>query len=225
VDGSKVVIKGNQDGLIVTLQGQATWQEAERDLLEHIAKQGEFFKGAHIALQVGGQTLDREDIRKLQDKLAQHDVKLSSLLGTTPETIRAARRMELDTPAEDELEDGELAPIENTEHGTTGTLIKGTLRSGRVIKHVGHVVVIGDVNPGSQIIAGGDVIIWGRLRGTVHAGAQGDTEAMVCALDMRPTQLRIANLVAIGSNDKKRRPNPEVAFIVDDQIVAEEWGK
>jgi septum site-determining protein MinC len=86
------------------------------------------------------------------------------------------------------------------------------------------VVVIGDVNPGAQIIAGGDVLVWGRLRGTVHAGALGDEKSLVCALDLRPMQLRIANIVAVGSDGGKSRPHPEIAFVSDGQIVAEEWG-
>ncbi|MGF1503913.1 MAG: septum site-determining protein MinC [Chloroflexi bacterium] len=226
---TQVLIKGLREGLLVTVNGSDTWQEIEAALVAHIEKQGDFFRGAQIALQVGDHILDREDIRKLQEKLAKHDVRLSALLGTSPDTIRAARRMELDTdmPETGEqplTEDGELPPIDNNEYGSSGVLVKGTLRSGKVIRHMGHVVVIGDVNPGSQIIAGGDVLVWGKLRGTVHAGAQGDTEAMVCALDMRPTQLRIANFVAIGQNDRNARPSPEIAFVRDDQIVAEEWG-
>ena len=111
------------------------------------------------------------------------DPTLWAVLGQSPETIRSARRNDLETelpvpasaPAEaslglDEASDGELPPIDSNEYGMSAVLLKNTLRSGRVIRHVGHVIVIGDVNPGAQIIAGGDVIIWGRLRGTVHAG-------------------------------------------------------
>ena len=53
----------------------------------------------------------------------------------------------------------------------------------------------------------------------------GDDEAVVCALDMRPTQLRIANYVAIAEDSGKSRPNPEIAFVKDGQIAAEEWGR
>ncbi|GAB4472484.1 MAG: septum site-determining protein MinC [Anaerolineae bacterium] len=223
-----ISFKGIRDGLLVTV-GEGPWEEVEQALLKAIQQQQAFFRGAQLALQVGDRTLDRDEIRKLRDKLAEHDVRLSTLLGTSADTIRAARRSDLETelpePVSDrELEDGELPPIDSDEHGIPGVLVKNTLRSGRVIRHTGHVVVIGDVNPGAQIIAGGDVLVWGRLRGTVHAGAAGDTGAVVCALDMRPQQLRIANHVAIGSTDNKPRPSPEIAFVVDGQIVAKEWG-
>src|SRR5262249_37222414 len=158
----------------------------------------------------------------------EHDVTLWAVLGQSPETIRSARRMDLETdlvtPVEEADQppaDTELPPIDSNEYGSSAVLLKNTLRSGRVIRHVGHVIVIGDVNAGAQIIAGGDVLIWGRLRGTVHAGANGDPDALVCALDMRPQQLRIANLVAISPQENQARPHPEIAFVREGQIVAE----
>jgi septum site-determining protein MinC len=87
------------------------------------------------------------------------------------------------------------------------------------------VVVLGDVNPGAEVIAGGDVIVWGHLRGIVHAGAMGDPERCVCALDLSPTQLRIGSHIARPPDEKRRRKEsrPERAFIIDDQIIAECW--
>jgi septum site-determining protein MinC len=87
----------------------------------------------------------------------------------------------------------------------------------------GHVVVYGDVNAGAAIVAGGDVIVWGRLRGTVHAGAYGDENVVVCALDMVPMQLRIAGFITTSPDEKRHKPRPEVALIRDDQIVVEAW--
>jgi septum site-determining protein MinC len=82
--------------------------------------------------------------------------------------------------------------------------------------------VIGDVNPGAEIIAGGNIVIWGRLRGTVHAGAQGDEDAIVCALDLSPTQLRIADQISI-TPPQRRRPKPEIARLEDGKVIAEPW--
>ena len=228
-----ISIKGIREGLLVTA-GDGPWAEIEAALIQTIQTQRDFFRGARLALQVGDRSLDKDEIRKLRDKLAEHDATLWAVLGQSPETIRSARRNDLETelsaPAETSLEvsettsDGELPPIDTNEYGMSAVLLKNTLRSGRVIRHVGHVIIIGDVNPGAQIVAGGDVIIWGRLRGTVHAGANGDTNAMVCALDLRPQQLRIANLVAISPPENQPRPRPEIAFVRDGQIMAEEWG-
>lgn len=236
MDQSAVVsIKGIREGLLATA-GDGDWSDVQAALLDTIQTQREFFRGARLALQVGDRPLDKDDIRKLRDKLAEHDVTLWAVLGQSPETIRSARRNDLETELSSGADagidlgsevasgDGELPPIDSNEYGMSAVLLKNTLRSGKVVRHVGHVIIIGDVNPGAQIIAGGDVLIWGRLRGTVHAGASGDSGAMVCALDMRPQQLRIANLVAISPPDNKARPHPEIAFVRDGQIVAEEWG-
>lgn len=227
---SVISIKGIRDGLLVALDDRAAWAEVERALLNVIETRSDFFRGARIALQVGDRVLDREDIRKLSARLAEHDIRLAAILGRSAETIRSARRLEIDTElpegatAPDAGREVDLPPIDTQEHGSEGVLVRNTLRSGRMVRHAGHVVVIGDVNPGAEIVAGGDVVVWGRLRGTVHAGANGDVNAIVCALDMRPMQLRIAHYVAIASDDGKPRPRPEIAWVKDGQIVAEEWG-
>ena len=100
--------------------------------------------------------------------------------------------------------------------------VKGPLRSGVKIQYDGDVVVMGDVNPGAEIVAGGSVIIWGRLRGVVHAGAQGNEKAVVCALELAPTQLRIAGGIAV-SPKKQGKKQPEVAHLKDGQLVAVPW--
>jgi septum site-determining protein MinC len=101
-------------------------------------------------------------------------------------------------------------------------MVKRTLRSGFVLEFAGSIVVIGDVNPGAQIIAGGNVFVWGRLRGVVHAGAEGDEEAVVCALDLSPTQLRIAGQIAI-TPQRRGKSQPEIARLKDGRVVAEPW--
>ena len=91
---------------------------------------------------------------------------------------------------------------------------------------MGHVVIIGDVNPGGEVVAGGDVVVWGRLRGLVHAGATGNPEAWVCALQLAPMQLRIADLFSRApdaASERKRHALPEVARIRDGKIVVEAW--
>jgi septum site-determining protein MinC len=95
---------------------------------------------------------------------------------------------------------------------------RGTLRGGQVLQHVGNIVVIGDVNPGASLVAGGDVVVLGALLGTAHAGAQGDASARVIAVKLMPTQLRIATSIAV--DDTGRRPlEPEVAYVESQRIV------
>lgn len=96
--------------------------------------------------------------------------------------------------------------------------LETTLRSGVEIRHPGTVIVLGDVNPGSSIIADGDIIVWGRLRGFVHAGARGKRECLIMALQMEPTQLRIADSVARSPENPPAQFSPEVAYVTDEGI-------
>jgi septum site-determining protein MinC len=98
---------------------------------------------------------------------------------------------------------------------------RATLRSGDHLKARHHVLLIGDVNPGAQISAGGNVLVWGRLRGCAHAGIQGDLNARITALQLRPLQLRIADLVARGPEEKPQPGLAEEARIVDGEIAIE----
>ncbi|MBV9409800.1 MAG: hypothetical protein JO164_13310 [Candidatus Eremiobacteraeota bacterium] len=95
---------------------------------------------------------------------------------------------------------------------------RGTLRGGQALHNLGNLVVIGDVNPGAELVASGDILVFGALRGVAHAGAQGDRAACVVALDLNPTQLRIATAIASGEPVGTAR-GPEHASIVDDRIV------
>ena len=94
---------------------------------------------------------------------------------------------------------------------------RGTLRGGQALHNLGNVVVIGDVNPGAELVASGDIVVFGALRGVAHAGAQGDRSARVIALELVPTQLRIATVIASGAGASGH--GPEHASIVDDRIV------
>lgn len=93
-----------------------------------------------------------------------------------------------------------------------------TVRSGIEIRHPGTIVIMGDVNPGGEIIAAGDIIIWGRLRGIAHAGNRGNENCLIMALHMNPTQLRIAHYVARAPEQPLFPPEPEVAYVVPNGI-------
>ena len=90
------------------------------------------------------------------------------------------------------------------------------------MQQLGTIVVVGDVNPGAELVATGDIVVMGALRGTAHAGAQGDVTARVIALELSPTQLRIATLIAAGDDSKPRAVRargPEVALVENGRIA------
>jgi septum site-determining protein MinC len=94
-----------------------------------------------------------------------------------------------------------------------------TLRGGQTLHQTGNIVIVGDVNPGAELVATGDIVVFGRLAGIAHAGAQGDDRARIYALDLAATQLRIATYIAADHAPKRgRTPVAEVAFARDGQI-------
>lgn len=96
--------------------------------------------------------------------------------------------------------------------------IQTTVRSGMEIRHPGTIVVLGDVNPGSTLIADGDVLVWGILRGVVQAGAAGNERCLILALRMEPTQIRIANFVARPPDTPPAQYQPEIAYVASEGI-------
>lgn len=223
----EVQIKGIREGLLVSI-GDGDWLEAEQALYAEIGRQGDFLKGAKLILDVEEHDINAAAMGRLRDQLVDQGLSLWGVLSRSPLTEQSAQAMGLATrihesepePELDEVEVQEEEPA--VESDAEAVLLRKTLRSGFRLAHAGHVTVIGDVNPGAEIVAGGNIVVWGRLRGLVHAGAEGDESAVVCALDLAPTQLRIAGHISIPPAERGQ-PRPEVALVRDGSVVAEEW--
>jgi len=104
-------------------------------------------------------------------------------------------------------------------------VIRHTLRSGQREEFLeGHLVVLGDVNPGAEIVASKDIIVLGSLRGMAHAGASGDLSAVIIALNLIPTQLRIGNTVSrFPSEEKQYERGMEIARVEGEAVIVEEY--
>jgi septum site-determining protein MinC len=216
-----VQIKGVQDGLLISL-ADGEWEEQLDALMTYIHEREGFFKGAKVAVDVGSQVLHAAEVGTLRDKLSDEGVVLWAIVGQSGVTAKNASVMGLETRLNSPKTEKQVKPLDTSLIGEPAVLVHRTLRSGFKISHPGHVIVIGDVNPGAEIIAGGNVVVWGKLRGLVHAGAEGDQNAIVCALGLMPTQLRIAEQIAIQPQ-RRGKPQPEVARIDNGQVIAEPW--
>jgi septum site-determining protein MinC len=159
---------------------------------------------AALSLATGSWRLDAHTLRAVAERMAAYGVNLAGLAGQDPRTRAAAAALGLPTTAP--LAESLQAPTPAAEQGVT--VHQGTLRAGDHLEAAGSLLVLGDVNPGARVSAGGDVRVWGRLRGTAHAGCQGDRSARIVALQLRPLQLRIADAVARGPEDQ---PPPGLA--------------
>lgn len=220
---SSVAIKGTKDGLLVTL-GEGELSDLLTELAEHLRRTASFFKGGQVSLQVGWRELTTEELEKIKGLLSQGGVSLRGVFSAAAGTRAAARALGLQAGIESPAEKGIPRESGSDRSLRPGICVQCTLRSGQIVKHHGHIVIIGDVNPGAEVVAGGNIVIWGRLRGMVHAGAMGDDEAMVCALSLTPIQLRIGNHIARPPDEKRKTSAiPEVARVRDGKIVVEPW--
>ncbi len=217
-----IAIKGHKDGLLISLSPTENWQSVADQLASRIDDRADFFAGAAITVELGARPVPKYELSSLKALLERRGLSLSLVLSDSATTRESALALDLKTDANirtKATEKQETLPVDPEETGTRGVLLRRTLRSGRTVHSEGHVVVFGDVNPGAQVIAAGDIIVWGKLRGTAHAGADGDESAIVCALDMSPSQLRIAGYIATSPADKRKHVEPETALIRDNQIV------
>ncbi len=226
-----ITLKGIKEGLLVTITPDGRWSDVTGRLMALIDAQGGFFRGAQVTLSLGPRNVRRHELANVQKQLEKRGVTLAAILSDNDTTRNAASRLALKTV----LQGADLAapamdavplkppPIDPEERGSPGVLINRTLRNGRTVHSEGHVVVLGDVNAGAVVVAGGDIIVWGRCRGVVHAGANGDESAVVCALYLAPTQLRIAGYITISPEDKRRKPRPEKAQVRNGRIEAVAW--
>ncbi|AUC61908.1 septum site-determining protein MinC [Cyanobacterium sp. HL-69] len=168
-------------------------------------------------LDSGDKLLDTRQIRELDEILEQNQLKLDLVIAQRRQTAVAAASAGYSVKQNPSISLF-VKPKENPQQNLAEPLyLKTNLRSGVQISHHSTVIILGDVNPGATIIAGGDVYVWGTLKGIAHAGARGNRECLIMSLKMNPTQLRIADLVA-RAPDNTPDSVAEVAYIGDGGI-------
>ena len=173
-------------------------------------------------LDADDRPLTLPELRAIQRRLAEAGLELQQVEALEPLTLVPAVALGLvgalrEPPAAaDQLRGiGEGRPADPA----ALSIHRGTLRSGDHLQVEGALLVLGDVNPGARVSAGGDVRVWGRLRGVAHAGCRGDRSARIVALQLRPLQLRIAGAVARGPEDLPPAGFCEEAVLIEGAIA------
>lgn len=216
-----ISIKGGREGLRMRLDDTAEWASLLTQLARQLMENQAFFSGARLTLEIGDRPLSDDQLAEVLGLMQQHGVSADALSASAREARNAARAAGLTARPLPRYPEAAPGPGQPAPEGEA-VLLARTVRSGQVVRHSGHVTLIGDVNPGGELIASGSVVVWGRLRGFVHAGALGNTAALVCAVELRPTQLRIADQIATAPRSASPH-GPEVARIEAGQIVVEPW--
>ena len=235
---SSVIIKGNKYGFQIVLNPTLPFEELLREVAEKFKESIRFFDFSQsIAVSFEGRDLTQGEQNLLVDTIVENSgLKINYIIngGKAVETEFA----EALSDAQEEDQEEEEEPIQEELDfpesivGKNGQFYRGTLRSGQKIEVEGSIVVLGDINPGAQIVAGGNVVVLGCLKGTVYAGYPQDRGAFVASLMMEPMQIQIGDCIARSPDQtakkqktarKKNQKQLEakLAFVENDSIFIE----
>lgn len=215
-----VVIKGNKHGIIVVLDAETEFEALKEQIEERFKTSAKFFGSADMALAFEGRELSTEEQKEVLEIIARvSDLNIICVIDNNEEQdIKFQQAVE-----------SVVGKKEAERSGNDGQFYKGTLRSGQVLETEGSIVVLGDVNPGGRIIAAGNVVILGSLRGNVFAGANGNEDCFVVALEMNPMQIKIGEVIARSSDSAPKKKNkgiePKIAYVDDGNIYIEDLGQ
>ncbi len=216
-----IVIRGTtKTGLIILLPEYQDFIEVCQRLYIRLKQSGQFFKGHEVTVQLSKGSLSADDTQLVTSVLAEFDMTLKQVI-VAPDPVEEARAALKE--AEQARRQSALPAAALLQESETALVVTRTLRSGQSVRHQGDVIVLGDVNPGAEVIATGHIVVMGALRGVAHAGCAGNSGAFVAATKLRPTQLRIAQVIgrAPDAQEDPAQPLPEVARVRDGIIVIE----
>ncbi|MBD1860169.1 MULTISPECIES: septum site-determining protein MinC [Trichocoleus] len=196
-----------------------TWADLWQQLKQRLSGGDRFWQpGTVVHLIARDRLLDGRQLQAIADALLEVQLQLKRVSTSRRQTAVAAATAGYSVEQQ--------APVAHLSQPTATPppaladplYIQTTVRSGVEIRHPGTIVVLGDINPGSSLIADGDILVWGRLRGVAHAGASGNTQCRIMALQMEPTQLRIAESLARAPEKPPAQYYPEVAYVTSEGI-------
>jgi septum site-determining protein MinC len=201
--GQRMEIKGDRRGLRVIAKHFSSHEAFIAELKTTLKDNEEFFGKASLLIEV-------PEIDLTPDLFAE----VSGVFRNFPNlTLRGIQQGESPNslPAEQRSPETAVPP----------KVVRHTIRSGQRLSHPGDLIIVGDVNPGATITAGGDIMVFGWLRGTVYAGQPEDPTRVIYALRFDPSQVRIGQTLALGNPEGSG--NPEKALMEDGQLVVQPW--
>lgn len=212
-----IVFKGTKEGLYIVLKEEMIFDDIVQELENKIKPSKRFFEGAKI-VNFKGKNLTPGEYEELVDILQnQYGMQF---LGDYDSLCRS-------TALSKEESKGQLIPEpvkQSLGNEETALFIKGTIRSGQLIKANGNIVVLGDVNPGAYLEATGSIIVMGNMRGTGHSGTQGDYNTYIAAFRLEPMQLRIGDIINRPPDGNQYKSKvPEMAVVRKGMIIVEPY--
>ena len=164
------------------------------------------------------ESISAHQLSKFKNIIAKNKNFSLSIYSNNRHTVLAGKSLKIDSNFVNEKEIKNKLHLFNSQE-RENILHEGTLRSGDRISSNGNLCIIGDVNPGAIVSAKKNIYVWGKLLGIAFAGKGGDKNASIASLYLKPLQLRIAEVIAIGPKEKPKSYYPEIAVIDDQTIV------
>ncbi|MDD5936928.1 MAG: septum site-determining protein MinC [Clostridiales bacterium] len=211
---NSVMIKGNKHGIVVVLDAKIDFEELKQDIAQKFKDSAKFLGNAQMAISFEGRKLTNDEQREILETIAENcELHVVCIVDFDEEKDKVFKK----------ALDDKLMELSNT----TGQFYKGNLRSGQCLETETSVIVIGDVNPGANVVSKGNIIVLGSLKGTAFAGAAGNLNAFVLALDMTPGQIRIADTIARAPDhpEKEELKEAKIAFLEEGNIYIEPLNK
>ncbi|MCZ6679386.1 MAG: septum site-determining protein MinC [Candidatus Poribacteria bacterium] len=220
-----VELKGYRDGLRLIIDPEASMDRIQLAIVDRMANLGNSLAGMGLNIDIGDRSLSDEELTHLSNLLHKnYGLDIKRVIRESDDQTPIAEDLRIiGAPAlhqEEHAIDNQFSP----EHEET-LFLRNTLRSGQVERFLeGNIVILGDVNPGAEVTAAGDIIVLGALRGVAHAGALGNTSSVIIALNLLPTQLRIGRFITRPpAGGKRKRRQAEVARVNGESITVEEF--
>ncbi|MCD2346208.1 septum site-determining protein MinC [Clostridium guangxiense] len=199
-----IVLKGNREGLnvVISINNFRDFDEMLEVLIEKLSKGKRFYKGATLRITISLKEISDRNLRRLKDILFDEFLIKDCIF--------------------EDFEEKSSKVFNGIYEGRT-KFLRRTIRSGQIVNYSGNIVIIGDVNPGSQVYAAGNIIVFGVLRGEVHAGINGNERAIIAAFKLEPEILQIAKRISRSPDNDEKPSYPEVAKLKGNSIIVEPY--
>ncbi|MEQ8200910.1 MAG: septum site-determining protein MinC [Syntrophomonadaceae bacterium] len=204
-----VAARGSDQDLVIDLSAYDNLEEMKQQLEQSLNLLEDFGHKDEVCIDVGMMRLTEKQLRELENVVKLFGLSLKELKYSQKQwSGKVPHRVPLDS--------------HQILQGGDTVMISRNLRSGQKFYTRGNIVILGDINPGAEVIAGGSILVMGSLRGVAHAGALGYEEAVIAAFRLNPTQLRIADHITRAPDGESIEVgSPELARIRAGKVVIE----
>ncbi|MEG0772348.1 septum site-determining protein MinC [Clostridium sp.] len=201
---NRIVFKGNKEGLnvVIDVNKFKNTEEIISSLIKKLSFTRRFYRGATVHITMDTKQMDERDLIKIKDILFDEFMIRDCIYHDSGER--------------------ENKIFTGVNEGRT-KFVRKTIRSGQKFEYSGNLVLVGDINPGAEVYAAGNIIVLGSIKGAVHAGSNGNEKAFVAAFSLQPQIIEIAGVITRSPEDNIRPQYPELARIKNGSIIVEPY--